>query len=134
MPKIEGETDQERDRRGSYYAIIKRIEHNKEFFEAVWEIQPKFMAIFGRETENIFHLLHTARRDIEVACEILAFHLKDVHGEEDRKQWVEFRRAIWSSEGATAKEGDNVGTKLEQFRTRIEELCRPVIDKEFKGP
>jgi hypothetical protein len=66
---------------------------------------------------------------------MLAFHFKepDMEREEEREQWVEFRQCIWSSSGAIAKEGDKVGTKLEQFRTRIEELCRPIITKEFKA-
>ena len=41
------------------------------------------------------------------------------------------RRDIWTSTGATAKEGDRVGEKLEVFRTRIEALCRPIVDREL---
>jgi len=57
--------------RASLFVVRRRIEQNKDFFDHVWELQPKFMAIFGRDTENIFLLVHKARRDIEVACEIL---------------------------------------------------------------
>jgi hypothetical protein len=131
MAEIAGESEDEKTRRGSFYAALHRIEQNREYFEHVWELQPKFMAVFGKETEEIFLLLHTARKDIEVACEMLMYHFKepDMAKDDERKLWVDLRRAIWSSNGANAKEADPVGTKLEQFRTRIEALCRPVLEK-----
>jgi len=90
------------------------------------------MAIFGRDTEDIFLLLHTARRNIEVACDTLEWMKKPEPGVPgDRELWVQLRRDIWSSTGATAKDGDRVGEKLEGFRTRIEALCRPVVDREL---
>jgi hypothetical protein len=134
MPEIAGETERERSRRGNFFAVWRRLDRNKDFFDHVWELQPKFMAIFGRETEDIFLLLHTARRDIEVACEMLQEMKEPEPGlSEDRKLWVQLRRDIWSSAGGPAKEEDKVGTKLEEFRTQIEVLCRPLIDRELGG-
>jgi hypothetical protein len=120
------------------YAILKRIEANKDFFDHVWELQPKFMAVFGKETEEIFMLLHTARRDIEIACEMLMWDVPQPNAHErdseEAKLYVQLRRDISSSSGATAKDGDAVGTKLEKFRERIEALCRPAVDSEFRRP
>jgi hypothetical protein len=135
MPEVPGESEKERKRRGSLFAVLKRIERNKDFFDQVWELQPKFMAIFGRETEEIFLLLHTARRNIEVACEMVAWMEEprpDVQGE--REFWVQLRQDIWSGTDAMAKEGDRVSKKLEDFRTQIEALCRPVVDRELSRP
>ena len=117
--------------RASLFVVRRRIEQNKDFFDHVWELQPKFMAIFGRDTENIFLLVHKARRDIEVACEILEWMKEPERVPGDRELWVQLRRDIWSGTGATAKEGDRVGEKLEVFRTRIEALCRPIVDREL---
>lgn len=133
MPEELGETDAERTRRGGIYAVQKRIERNKDFFDHVWELQPKFMAVFGQGTEQIFWLLHTARRDIEVACNMTLWMKEpDRESKEDRDLWVQMRQDIWSSTGASAKEGDRVGRKLEEFRSRIEALCRPIVDRELK--
>jgi hypothetical protein len=44
---------------------------------------------------------------------------------------VQLRRDIWSSAGAAAQEGDRVGKKLEDFRTQIETLCRPIVNREL---
>jgi hypothetical protein len=107
MPKIEGEEDGERNQRGSYYAVLKRIEYHRDFFEKVWEIQPKFMAIFGSDTEAIFQLLHSARREIESAISLM-FQLKKPINKEENLQWVDLRRTVWSSNGATAKEDDKM--------------------------
>jgi hypothetical protein len=131
MPQVAGESESERSGRASLFVVRRRIEQNKDFFDHVWELQPKFMAIFGRDTENIFLFLHKARRDIEVACEILEWMKEPERVPGDRELWVQLRRDIWSSTGATAKEGDRVGEKLEVFRTRIEALCRPIVDREL---
>jgi hypothetical protein len=108
MPKIEGEEDEEREQR-SYYAALKHIKYHKDFFEKVWKIQPKFMAIFGSETETIFQLLHSARREIESAISVMSQLKKPINKEENLKLWVNLRRTVWSSNGATAKEDDQSG-------------------------
>lgn len=40
MPHREGDTEDKRSRRGTYYASFKRIQNNKEFFERIWNLQP----------------------------------------------------------------------------------------------
>jgi hypothetical protein len=40
------------------------------------------------------------------------------------------RAAVWPAVGL-AKRGDKVGQKLTEFRTKIENLCRPIIDREY---
>jgi hypothetical protein len=108
--------------------------NGRDFFDHVLELQPKFMAIFGRETEDIFLLLHRARIDIESACETLEWMKEPEPGfPEEQKLFLQLRRAVWSSTGGAAKEEDQVSTKLEEFRARIEALCRPLIDRELGG-
>ena len=71
MEVIPDEDPRERDRRGSYYAIMKRIRFHREFFERAYAMQPRCTALFGEEAEDAFTQLQSARRAIEVACEML---------------------------------------------------------------
>ena len=52
LPREENESDESWNRRGQYFASLKRIEANKEFFECAWKLQPPFMAVFGPDTEK----------------------------------------------------------------------------------
>jgi hypothetical protein len=47
MPRRPEESDDQWSRRGTYYAIYKRIEAHRDFFDRVWKLQPRFMAAFG---------------------------------------------------------------------------------------
>jgi hypothetical protein len=50
------------------YAVLKRMDNNHEFFERVFDIEPRFMAIFGVETEEIFAELYDAKRTVGTAA------------------------------------------------------------------
>jgi hypothetical protein len=83
MPKKGGESDDKRSRRGGYFAPLKRINQNKEFFERLWKIQPLAMAVFGPHVEDIFLKAHEARRNIEVAAQMLMEDVGDSHRPQD---------------------------------------------------
>lgn len=68
MPAKSGENENDRSTRGSFYAILKRIQQHREFFERAFKLQPKCMAMFGKEAEEIFMLMHQSRRNIEVSA------------------------------------------------------------------
>src|SRR6266567_2276120 len=133
MPKQPGETDDEWRRRGPYYAARKRVIAAKPFFDRLFQIQPKCMAMFGTQVEDTFMLLHKARREIEVASDMLASKVTDEAGpQRDRNDefWEQCRRNIWEH-GDFDKGKDKVKFKLTQFRVDVEKLCRPIIDREF---
>ncbi|MGB9367139.1 MAG: hypothetical protein WCE79_14120 [Xanthobacteraceae bacterium] len=69
MPQIG--PDSERNTRGAFYAVVKRVRANKDFFDRAWKLQVKCCAIFGPEMEETFLLVHKARRSIEVSAEML---------------------------------------------------------------
>jgi hypothetical protein len=46
--------------------------------------------------------------------------------------WKRFRVAVSPTYGNLAKEGDAVGQKLSEFKTKMENLCRPIIDREYR--
>jgi len=125
-------TKDEIRQRSSCYAILKRIEANKDFFEHLWTLQPKFMAIFGPDTESIFELIHTARRDIETACEMLADRREPITANDaDKDFWLQLRADVWRGREKFAKEGDRVGRRISEFRAKMELLCNPVIGRHF---
>jgi hypothetical protein len=135
MPVREGESEDKRQRRGSYYAIFKRIENNREFFDRVWKIQPRCMAVFGRHIESTFVKLHQARRSIEVAAQMLSEEIDDplrTNDQETRELYRQFRRDIWDH-GGYEKEKDAVGKLLLEFENELESAARPIIDREFKA-
>jgi hypothetical protein len=91
-----------RSAKGEYYAKLKRINAHDEFFKSVWEIHPKCMAVFGTEVEEIFLLLHKARRDIEVAAQMLMHHVDDPDipgGDPNRDLWDQLRADLCGAEG-----------------------------------
>ena len=123
MPKKAGETDAEWDRRGPYYAILKRVERHKDFFERAFRLQPRCMAVFGTSAEDIFFLMHKSRREIEVSAQMLAW--RQGFSAELHEQ---MERDIWDQSGVEA-EKDKVGNRLKDFRLKTEAMCRPVVDR-----
>jgi hypothetical protein len=132
MPVVAGEDDNRRSSRGEFYAVFKRMGHNKEFFEKAWDLQVRCSAMFGMKAQELFLLMHRARREIEVSAEML---FRDPHTShptpENLATWNQFRADVWEAYGALAPEGDKVGKKLTAFRDGIEGLCRPVIDRNY---
>ena len=125
IPKWPEETDEDLKRRAPYYAILRRIYEYREFFENAWKLQPRCMAMFGPVAEGIFVLMHQSRREIEVSAQMLS--RKGVRWSIEQAEQMEWD--IWDH-GDVEKERDRVGKKLEEFRSKIEALCRPIVDAE----
>src|SRR5215475_252305 len=64
-------TKEEIDHARSIWAILNRFDRHADFFSRVLKLQPKFMAVFGSDTEATFHKLHHARIMIQNACQVL---------------------------------------------------------------
>lgn len=90
------------------------------------------MAVFGRQAEDMFLLLHKARREIQVALEMLAWDLDQGEASGDRSLYSQLRANVSEGLGTDTEEGDRVGKKLNDFQSRVEELCRPIIDRNYK--
>jgi hypothetical protein len=104
---------------------------NKDFFERVFKLQPRCMALFGQQAEDIFILLHKARREVEVSSEMLSWKVHNPIGpvpDHNARFWEQCRRDIWDH-GDFEPEKDKVGKKLAEFRSKMEGMCRPVIDQ-----
>jgi hypothetical protein len=127
MPKWPEETDEDWRRRTPYYAVLKRINDHREFFESAWKLQPRCMAMFGSVAEDIFLLMHQSRREIEVSAQMLS--RKDARWNQEQADQMEWD--IWDH-GDLEKERDRVGRKLEEFRLRMEALYRPIVDQQYR--
>jgi hypothetical protein len=124
--------EEERSARGPFYAVLKRIEAQKEFFERMWKIQVRCTALFGPGVEEVFMLMHRARREIEVSAEMLWRDPRPSAGTpDDVETWNRFRADVWPSYESRAKGGDRVGQKLSEFKAKMENLCRPIIDRGY---
>ena len=79
--------------------------------------------------------LHRARREIEVAAEMLLEQaLRPSGGQNDNDEiYKQLRADIWLGVGRTTSEGDRVGGRIKQFQDGIEELCRPVVDRGYRA-
>ncbi len=117
-------------------AVLKRVEAQQPFFDKALALEPKFVAIFGRDKEAIFERLFSARQKVIVTAEVLAddYRTEPDHGNpEARQQRVKWRKQIFASPGTVDPE-DEVGKLLQEFRDEIEKLCRPIMDRSFKQP
>jgi hypothetical protein len=126
-------SEEQRRVRGPYYAALNRIRQNKEFFEHVWDLQPKCMAIFGPEVEETFRLMHQARRNIEVAADMLMRDAIDNsygRSEQTQNMYEQMRVDIWGH--PVDNQVDRVGEMLSQCRDRMEALCRPIVAQGYK--
>jgi hypothetical protein len=131
MPDKLGNDDHQRNARGPFYAILKRIEAHKDFFERAWKMQVKCTALFGPGMEETFLLMQRARREIEVSAGMLVRDPEPHKTEGNEKTWARFKADVWEPYGQFAEGGDRVGEKLAEFRTTMEAACRPVIDREY---
>jgi hypothetical protein len=127
MQEVITETADQRSARGTFYATLSRIAANKDYFERLWKLQPRCMAMFGAEVADVFMLLHRARREVEVAAQMLASPGRKF-GDEMRSK---LERCVWDT-GDFEAEKYEVGQKLTKFRLRAEALCKPIISSEFK--
>ena len=127
--------DERRKNQGGPYAVLKRLEHHEEFFERVRKLEPKFMAVFGGDTEEIFSLLFGAKSTVVSTAEALIDEYRveldatDTEGRERRKRW---RSIVFASPGKIEPD-DDVGTKVLEFKSLIEKRCRPIVDREFRS-
>ena len=123
---------QREGQRGAY-AVLKRIEAQEEFFEKVYKLEPLFMAVFGAKSDEIFSRLYSAKVQIETAAQELFDDERVEHDPEDeggQKRRHDLRELIFRSTGEQ-KGKDQVGDLLDDFRNKIEAICRPVVETQY---
>ena len=131
MPVYPADDENRRRSRGPFYATLKRIESNKDFFDRAWKVQVRCTAVFGRDHQETFLKMHRARRYIDVAAGML-MNTPNRPGQNDQL-WRQLEGDVWAGTGALQPGGDRVGLLLTEFVDEIEALCRPLVDQEYKS-
>ena len=119
-----------------YRMVLDRLERNQEYFDRVYRLQPKFMAVFGPQTEAIFADLLGVRDQIEDAADLLIFDEQNLVESSD--WWRQHRYDVLPDYGMGRRRPlrsappDRLGARIEQFRVEIEAICRPLLDARSK--
>jgi len=133
LTRVPAGKDQRSELQHGPQAVLKRVEAQQPFFDKALSLEPKFVAVFGREKDAIFEHLFSARRQVIITAEALIDDSRielDADDKEGREQRVKWRKQIFASPG-TVDEEDEVGKLLQQFRGDIERHCRPIVDRTF---
>ena len=134
MPEGWAKDGDKRRRVGAYWAILHCITLNKDFFDEVWELQPRCMSLFGPEVEETFMQLHRARRNVEVAAQMLAEDAAQEYAGRppNNDNLYKQLRADISGHSTAAEEGDRIGRMLNDFREGLIRVCRPIVDRGYR--
>jgi len=120
--------EEERRRAGHFFAILKRIELNRDYFERAWKLQPRFMAAFGKETAAVFLKLHQARRSVEVSASMLVRSAL-----RNEPYDVKFRQKLEGDIWNVGEEQDPIKKLVTEFERGIEDRCFPVVRQKFRA-
>lgn len=108
---------------GPFFAILKRIEHHKDFFERVWRMQPRFMAMFDKGAADVFLKLHQARRSVEVSAGMLLRYAARGEPIRDDKFREKLEGDIWNTDA----DDDPIKLKVGEFVAGVEKHCQSVV-------
>ena len=137
MKRGENESPEQYEARKTGYPTLKRVNDNKDFFQQVFKLQPRFMAVFGPQTEVIFKELNQARVNVIVSAQAISRDDHSPFTEAKAKRRTRHEADIWSGAADAYSDeelpdGDRVQKRLDEFKNGISKLCRPVVDHEFR--
>jgi hypothetical protein len=105
IPATFGSTEEQRQARAPFYATLKRIQANKDFFERAWKMQVRCTALSGPQVEETFLLVQRARRQVEVSAEMLLHDPEPQFRSEDNiETWNGFRADVWGAYGKLSRQ------------------------------
>jgi hypothetical protein len=73
MPRKDGESDEQWNHCGPFYAIMKRVQDQKDFFDRVAKLRPRFMAVFDATSSKFFNTIREARTHVYVSAQALCY-------------------------------------------------------------
>jgi hypothetical protein len=132
MPETPGDDEEMKRKRAPFYAILKRVEFHKEFFDRAYKLQIRCGALFGQRAEDALLLLQKARREIEVSAGMLMRNpYAEVRTEENLRTWEKFRTDVWAGYNAVNNTRDTVTEKLDECTRSVEAICRPTVERAY---
>lgn len=115
---------------GAYFGVLKRIEYHHDFFERVWKVKPRFMAVFGKETADIFKRIDEAHSNIFHSTRRLLQLAKDgqLYGDTTRQ---EFRERLENDIYCMDEDSDRIGPNIRKFIKGIETYSLPLVTHRY---
>lgn len=113
-----------------FFGTLKRLEYHRDYFERSRSIQPRFMAVFGKDAKDIFQNLYQARSHIEVSARrLMQSALKgELYGDTLRQQYRErLENDVWDAD----QERDRIGPKIRDFVAGVEKHCLPLVTHRY---
>jgi len=133
MPQSPGDDESMRRTKGSYFAILKRIDRHREFFQRAWKLQTMCGVLFGEKANEAFLLLQKARREVEVSAGMLVNNpIPEIRNPENKRTWDKFRADVWGGTAEAMKVRDTVAEKLEQFESGVRSVCEPIVEHKLR--
>jgi hypothetical protein len=115
------------------------MEFFKDFFQRLFQLQPRFMATFGSDTEELFDQLHDSVKLIQAASRFKATDTTKDEDAEHQKVYEKVRETLKGVIRITADEDEDdetqeldlVAKNLKEFRE--ESRCKRIVDREYRG-
>lgn len=119
------------------YTVFERYETNKDAFLKLNTVKYRFMAVFGKETADIFSLVNKTTNSIFSASNILSTHywrrqgraeMTDAEFKTHLEDMKAYEKIFWDFGGDT----DEVKSKISSALTMLEKTTKPCFEKTEK--
>ncbi|MGX1110559.1 MULTISPECIES: hypothetical protein [Bradyrhizobium] len=133
MPRREHEDESQWHQRGPFYAVLKRMQAQADFFERLAKLRPRYMALFGVPAADSFKLIREARAFIVVSAQHLCY--RPFVGPNAQELRTQMECDVWDGLAevylADYPDVNRVDVRIRQFIEDTERRCRPIIDRTY---
>ncbi|MDE2112143.1 MAG: hypothetical protein KGJ79_13450 [Alphaproteobacteria bacterium] len=124
----EGEDEQVRRSRNTYFVPIERMQKHAELFARLQSQRYTFMALFGAEAIAPFNSLREAQVRISVSAQTLIGMVgRRSARERNEALWDRCEADIWEGMNEANGQVDHINSTLANAIELVERICRPVL-------
>jgi hypothetical protein len=124
----EGEQDDVRKRRNTYFVPIERMQKHSELFAKLQSQRYAFMAVFGTNAVAPFEELRKVQVRISVSAQTIIRMIGNRHAEKRNQALMERCEAeIWDGTYEALGQEDPIKTSIARVISDIEGSCGPVL-------
>lgn len=113
--------------RDSYFVPLERLQKESAFMSEMMARRDTARAHFGEPAMNAFDLFHSAMVGVRVAASML-IQIDEDSASSNRELYEKLRGDIWEPLAEHASRNE-IGLKIEEGVSIIEDLCRPVLSE-----
>jgi hypothetical protein len=126
--QAEGEDENVRRSRNTYFVPIERMQKHSELFAKLQSQRYSFMALFGADAVAPFNELRQVQVRISVSAQTLIGMVGNrAARERNQALWDRCESDIWEGMYEANEQEDPLKTSIANLINRIETLCRPVL-------